>query len=157
MIPDRRTWSGIESDNPPPLRHHHEALLAMAERMLESRRKRFPAMIAAGAIDADSARAELAVFEAIAAEWRWIVSGVGEPAPIGALDLCRAALDRSIRTIADIARDERGFSDELADQADCVIAMRWHLEPGRRTRACAAISHELHRHVRDNREVARAA
>lgn len=145
IMPDqpRRVWQGIESDDPPPARHDYAQLLATAEQMLAAREKRFPALVTAGRIKPQAAELELSIFRAIVADWRWICTGEGEPAPIATLDLRRSALDRSITTIAEIACDEGGFSNELAAQADCVIAMRWHLEPGRRTHALAQLTHTV--------------
>jgi len=148
----RRVWQGIETFEPPFGLYDYAGLLAMAERMVASREKRFPALVAAGKMSADDAEADLATFRSIAADWHWICTGEGEPAPLGSLYLRRAALDASLRTIADIARDDGGFSDELATQAECVIAMRWHLEPGRRTHALAALTHQIRADSRTNQE-----
>ncbi|HQS69256.1 MAG: hypothetical protein B7Y36_18300 [Novosphingobium sp. 28-62-57] len=138
-----RIWQGIETFDPPNRVHDHADLLAMAERMLAVREKRFPALVTAGKMSADQTEAELATFRAIVADWRFICTGEGEAAPLGSLMQRADALDASLRTIADIARDEGGFSDALADQAECVIALRWHLEPGRRTAALAQLSREI--------------
>jgi hypothetical protein len=60
------------------------------------------------------------------------------PADYALLPAITAALDASIATIAEIAMEDGGLSVELAAQAEWVIAMAWHLEPGRRTRAARA-------------------
>lgn len=143
----RRAWQGIETDDPPYGLYDYADLLAMAEHLLASRVKRFPVLVREGKLEAGQAEAELATFRMIAADWRWICTGEGEPAPMTTLDLRRAALDRSIATIAEIARDDGGFSPELAAQADSVIAMRWHLEPGSQTHAFAAVTHEVRREI----------
>jgi hypothetical protein len=65
----------------------------MAERMLEARRKRFPQLIAAGRMEAGDAAAQLAVFEALAAEWRWMATGTGAPADHAMLPAITAALE----------------------------------------------------------------
>lgn len=139
----RKVWGQIETENPPRNIYDYDDLRAMADRLLASREKRFPALVAAGKMDAVEAEAELATFRAIAADWQWLCTGEGQAAPIATLGLRRAALDRSIATIAEIARDEGGFSPELAAQADAVIAMRWHLEPCAQTHVLAAITHEI--------------
>jgi hypothetical protein len=95
-------------------------------------------MIAAGRMSAEDAAAQIAVFEALAAEWRWMETGEGAPADYALLPAITAALDASIATIAEIAMEDGGLSVELAAQAEWVIAMAWHLEPGRRTRAARA-------------------
>jgi hypothetical protein len=127
----RRVWHGIESPEPPVAVADYAAIRAMAERMLDARRKRFP-MIAAGRMSAEDAAAQIAVFEALppnGAGWRQAKA----PPPIALLPAITAALDASIATIAEIAMEDGGLSVELAAQAEWVIAMAWHLEPGRRT------------------------
>jgi hypothetical protein len=145
-----RIWQGIETFDPPSRAHDHADLLAMAERMLAVREKRFPALVAAGKMSAEDAAAEIGTFRLIVADWRFICTGEGEPAPIGSLLLRRDALDASLRTIAEIARDEGTFTDALADQAECVIALRWHLEPGRRTAALSQLSREIRAQIQSN-------
>ncbi|MDT8758260.1 hypothetical protein MZO42_06080 [Sphingomonas psychrotolerans] len=140
-----RIWSGIRTNDPPFERSSYPELLEMAETLLASRERRFPAMIGAGQIAADQAERDLAIFRVIVADWRWIVTGEGEPASEDTLQDRRAALDASIATIADIARDQGGFSEMLTDQAHRVIALRWHLEPGSQTHFCASVTHELRR------------
>lgn len=143
----RRVWGRIETDDPPQGIYDYADLRAIADRLLATREKRFPALVAAGKLDAVEAQAELATFRMIAADWRWICTGEGQPAPVATLGLRRAALDRSLGTIAEIACDEGCFSDDLAAQADRVIAMRWHLEPGSRTHALSAVTHEIRREI----------
>lgn len=138
-----RIWQGIEATEPPVRRHDYADLLRMAQRMLDERRKRFPAMVAAGQLAQAEADREIATFEDLVADWRFIVTGEGEPASLMTLVARCAALDASLRTIADIARQERGFSATLGRQAECVIALRWHLEPGRETIALARLTHQL--------------
>lgn len=144
-LPQTRSWQGIEAPYPPCLRHDYPALLDMAEAMLATRTARFPRMVQAGKLAADEAERQLAIFGAIAADWRWICHGVGEPAAHGSIDDRRDALDASIATIAALARQHGGFSLELQQQAHCVISLRWHLEPGVEltTRAAARLTHEM--------------
>lgn len=149
---DLGIWQGIETFDPPNRIHDHADLLAMAERMLAAREKRFPALVAAGSMSAEQAKAEIATFRLIVADWRFICSGEGEPAPVTSIDQRRAAIDASLRTIAEIAREEGAFSDALADQAECVIALRWHLEPGRRTAALSQLAREIRAESRTNQE-----
>lgn len=145
-------WQGIETFDPPNRIHDHADLLAMAERMLAVREKRFPALIAARKMSAEDAAAEIAIFRLIVADWRFICTGEGQPASIGSLPQRRDALDASLRTIAEIAREDGTFSDALADQAECVIALRWHLEPGRSTAALSQLSREIRAELRTNQE-----
>jgi len=135
----------IEADNPPHARHEHADLAAMASAMLESRRQRFPDLVKAETLAPAEADAEIALFEQIHAHWIWMTTGAGQPAPrLTIIDRC-AALDRSIRTIAGIARQRGRFDDELTHQAQCVIALRWHADPRREDRliSLAAFHHQF--------------
>lgn len=143
--PAFRDWFGIRAEDPPEKRRDFADLLRMAESMLSTRRNRFPAMIAAGQIGADTAAAEIAACEDLVADWRFIASGGadGEPASFLTLWRRRDLLDASLQTIADLAREKGGFSETLGRQAECVIALRWHLEPGRHQAALARLTHRL--------------
>lgn len=145
--PTKRTWQGIEADHPPCLATDYPALLAMAQAMLDTRRKRFPRLVAQGSMAADEAAAQIATFEAIVADWRWIADGEGAQAPHASIWDRRDALDASIATIAGLAREQGGFDTALAHQAHCVIALRWHLEPqvNLRTHHLARLTHQLRR------------
>lgn len=155
-MPSLRIWQGIETFEPPNRIHDHADLLAMAERMLGVREKRFPALVAAGKMSPEEAEAQVATFRLIVADWRFICTGEGEAAPIASVEQRRAAIDASLRTIAEIAREEGTFSDALADQAECVIALRWHLEPGRRTAALSQLTREIRATPRTNQEASHA-
>lgn len=156
-----RAWQGIESEEPPYERNNLDALLVMAEQMLANRQRRFPEMVADGAMDAEAARVELETMAAIVADWQWIVTGdEGAPGSAGTLPRRRELLDQALRTIAFMAREREGFSTALEEQAHLVIAMRWHLEPGSRTHEIAAFNHESRRLAEasaQQKELARAA
>lgn len=152
-----RVWHGIQSPEPPAAAFDYAEIREMAERMLDTRRNRFPQLVAKGRMSATDAEAQIAVFEILAAEWRWMATGEGAPAPAELLPVLREALDQSIATIAEIAREQRGFTTELAAQAEWVIAMAWHLEPGRRTRACRARTFTLRQLMAAEQEARRAA
>lgn len=134
-------WSGIEAADPPEYRRDYPELLDMAEAMLAERKTRFPDLVARNRISQAEADAEIRIFEHIVQDWRFIARGDGEPAPASTLIARREALSESIAKIAAIARRAHGFSEELAHRAQCVIALRWHLEPGRPTVAFARINH----------------
>jgi len=152
-----RVWHGIQSPEPPAAAFDYAEIRQMAQRMLETRRTRFPQLVTKGRMSAADAEAQIAVFEALAAEWHWMATGEGAPAEAEQIPAMREALDQSIATIAEIAREDRGFSAELAAQAEWVIAMAWHLEPGRRTRACRAQTFVLRQLIAAEQEARRAA
>ena len=152
-----RVWRGIEAIDPPWAAGDYPAILAMAGSMLAARQSRFPQTVAAGTLTRAEAEAQLATFAAIAADWRWIVTGEGQRAHLSTLQARRDALDASLDTIAAIARDERGFSKPLTAQAQIVIAMRWHLEPERRTHAAAALTHLIRADLRASSPLPRPA
>ncbi|WP_068091049.1 hypothetical protein [Novosphingobium rosa] len=154
-----RVWQGIESEDPPYEQNNLSALLGMAESMLATRQRRSPELIAGGAMDAESARAELAAAADLVTDWRWIVTGEGQPADAASLPARRELLDQALRTIAAIARERDGFSTALEQQGHLVIAMRWHLEEGRRTHEIAAFNHESRRIAAQaqQKDLARAA
>jgi hypothetical protein len=138
-----RIWNGIESVEPPALAHDYPRLLAMAEEMLATRCQRFPDLIAQGRIAQRDGDLEILAFEYLVRTWRFIVSGEGEPAGHGADHILRAAIDEAIARIADFAAERGGFSETLGAKAEAVIALRWHLEPGRKTIALARLTHQL--------------
>jgi hypothetical protein len=152
-----RVWHGIQSPEPPAAAFDYAEIRQMAQRMLETRRTRFPQLVAKGRMSTVDAEAQIATFETIVAEWHWMATGEGAPASAEHLPAMREALDQSIATIAQIAREDRGFSAELAAQAEWVIAMAWHLEPGRRTRACRARTFAMWRELVAEKEARRAA
>lgn len=146
--PATRLWPdghrpAIEADDPPEFRRDYPELLAMARAMLDSRRTAFPERIRAGKISQEAADQELRLFEQIVAEWQFICIGAGQPAAPATLPQRRELLDTSLSTIAGIAARAGGFSESLQHQTQCVIALRWHLEPERQTIPLARITHTL--------------
>lgn len=140
-----RIWGRVEATDPPEMRFDYPALLKMAETMLAARRKGFPALIASGQLSDEDAKREITAFEDLVADWTFIASAgaQGEPGGPASLFERRRALDASIDTIAAIAAEQGGFSDTLGRQGEAVIALRWHLEPGRDTVALARLTHQL--------------
>lgn len=136
-------WRGLTIEQTPWAAGDYVDLLAMAESMLAARQKRFPELVKAGKMDQAQADAALAIYAAIAGDWRWIVTGTGERACLSTLVARQAALDSSLDTIASIASERRGFARDLALQAQHVIAMRWHLEPEQETHFFAALTHQI--------------
>ena len=146
----RRCWHGIECDDPPEMRHAHDELCEMAGLMLSSREKRFPQMVTENAIGNEAADRQLAVFRGLAAHWIWIATGTGEPASHALIASAAEALDESLRTLAVIADRRGGFDVDLAHQAACVVALRWHADWRRdvRLRALTTASFQLRQAAR---------
>ena len=119
-------WREPEGPRAPCMVHEHEALLEQAETARARRREAYPAMIARGQITAEAAEADIAAWELLAAEWRWICDGTGDlphpltlPARIAAVDLAME------RVSAELARGRR--SADVIRQLHLVEALRWHL------------------------------
>lgn len=135
-----RIWQGIECEDPPAMCHDFDQLLQMADEMLQSRRDRFPGEVAGGKLTAEEAQRELTAFEQLVANWRFIATLQGEPAGNAADHVLRDALDEAIARIAAFAGERGGFSEALGAKAQAVIALRWHLEPGRDQVALARLT-----------------
>lgn len=151
--PQERRWPAegrpaIILPEPPPACRDFGDLRRMAETMLAARRESFPKRVAAGELAAGQAAQELRAFADLVRDWEFICDGEGEPASPASEQDRRDALDQAIDRIAAYAAEHGGFSDQLADQAQRVIALRWHLEPGRRTVAMARLTHELRAEAR---------
>ncbi len=151
--PGERRWPAegrpaIILPEPPPASRDLEDLRRMAETMLASRKESFPKRVAAGELAADQAAREIRAFSDLVRDWEFICDGEGQPASHASEQDRREALDQAIDRIAAYAAEHGGFSDQLEDQAHRVIALRWHLEPGRRTIALARLTHELRAEAR---------
>lgn len=146
--PGERRWPAqgrpaIIAPEPPPAWSDHGALLRMAETMLASRKESFPKRISAGELSDEEAARELRAFADLVRDWEFICTGEGEPASPASEQDRRDALDQAIIRLAAYASEHGGLSSDLEAQAQWVIALRWHAEPGRRTIAFARITHEL--------------
>jgi hypothetical protein len=151
--PQERRWPAegrpaMILPEPPPAWRDFGDLRRMAETMLASRRESFPKRVAAGELAPEAAEKEMHALADLVRDWAFIADGEGEPAGIGSEQDRRDALDQAITRIAAYAAEHGGFSDQLEDQAQRVIALRWHLEPGRRTLAMARITHALRAEAR---------
>ncbi len=151
--PNERRWPAtgrpaIILPEPPPAWRNFGDLRRMAQTMLASRQQSFPKRVAAGEMAAEAAACELRAFADLVRDWEFICDGDGQPASPASEQARRDALDQAIDRIAAYAAEHGGFSDQLEDQAHRVIALRWHLEPGRRTVAMARLTHELRAEAR---------
>jgi len=113
--------------NPAPLyAREDEALLAHCRTALSRRQASYPAMIERGSIAPDLAARDIAAWEALAAEWLWIISGQGEPPQRQTLPDRVAALDLAkVRVDQEMAKGNR--SHDIRRQSHVIAALRWHL------------------------------
>lgn len=127
-----RSWQGLICPEPPASINDLEDIQAQAAAMLAQRQKAFPVMVHNGKISATEAQRQLAIWQMIADEWHWIVTGEGEPAPPHTVIERREALDESLKTLDQIHQERGGFDEAMNDMAHLVIAMRWHIDADRR-------------------------
>jgi len=151
--PGERRWPAegrpaIVLPEPPPAWRDFGDLRRMAEAMLASRRESLPKRVSAGELASEEAARELRAFGDLVRDWEFICDGEGEPVSPATEQDRRDALDAAILRLAIFAAEHGGFSEQLEDQAQRVIALRWHLEPGRRTLAMARLTHELRAEAR---------
>lgn len=131
-----RTGEVVIAGDPAALDHWAEtplyawdyaALLEQAEGALARRREGYPRLIERGAMDAGDADEDIAAWELIAAEWRWIVDGSGALPPPSSLDQRLAAIDLALERVGtELRRGNRAH--DVFRQSHLLQAMRWHLE-----------------------------
>lgn len=104
----------------------YEDMLAQAQTALERRRRAYPEWVQRGQLAQDEADRDIAAWEMLAAEWRWIVDGTGAVPPYHTrrqrLDAVELAIER---VSAELGRRQ---SPELIGQAQILEAMAWHLQ-----------------------------
>jgi hypothetical protein len=136
-------WQGIICPEPPSLRDNHAKIARQAAKMAADRAQKYPAMLAR----------DFGVI--IAADWRWIATGEGEPAPMETLTARREAINQSLVNIAAIVARDGDFTPALNFTAHLIIAMCWHLQPERGVRDVyfhADITHQMQRQSSANRQ-----
>lgn len=108
------------------LLNDHLALLACARAALDRRRETYPGLVEKQAMSPADAASDIAAWELIVAEWRWITTAEGSAPPswtrhdrIDAVDL---ALQRTAAALA-----SRPTDAALLHQQDLYRAIRWHL------------------------------
>lgn len=128
----------------------HPALLALAQAALARRRAAYPDLVSAGKMPEADAKADVAAWELLAAEWDWICTGNGEAPPrwtlhdrIDAVDL---AIERTSAALA-AAPMRGGERESLRHLRDLYRAMHHHLAlagfGGQRCHHFARINHAL--------------
>lgn len=143
---DLRQWGRILCPEPPPLRHHTEDMIDLAEAMLAAQMAAFPIQIAEGNRTQENADAHLATSRALIADLTWLQQSRrgGGAGPSALTEDTRAAiaskLDMAIERLGTRATRQNGkLTPEQSEQAHILIAIRWNYEPenvwpARRTR-----------------------
>jgi hypothetical protein len=105
----------------------YDALLEQAKGALQRRREGYPKLVERGAMTQAEAEEDIAAWELIEAEWRWIVDGSGELPPVGSLDQRLGAIDLALERVGtELRRGNRQHA--VFRQSHLLQAMRWHLE-----------------------------
>lgn len=124
----------------------YDAFLAQARTALARRREGYPRLVEKGAMTAAEAAEDIAAWEAIEAEWQWIVDGSGTLPPPATLDQRLGAIDLALERVGtELRRGNR--QHDVFRQSHLLQAMRWHLE--RIEQGAPAV----HRYARLTREV----
>lgn len=105
----------------------YDALLEQATGALVRRRDGYSKLVERGSMDQAQADEDIAAWELIEAEWRWIVHGTGELPPPASLDQRLAAIDLALERVGtELRRGNR--QHDIFRQSHLLQAMRWHLE-----------------------------
>jgi hypothetical protein len=138
-------YGGQRAPSTAPLMvHDWPELLAQCRVALSRRQEAYPALIAAGRMTADQAGRDIAGWEALLAEWTWIVTAEGAPPPSHTLKSRIDAVELAqLRVKQEMDRGNRGH--EICRQSHLLQALRWHL-------ATAGADNEprIHFHTRIN-------
>lgn len=113
-------------EEPPLYAHDWTTLLEQCQTALQRRRDAYPRMIERRLIEDAVATRDIAAWEMLVAEWRWIISGQGKSPAASTLNERLAAIDLAmIRVRKEI--DHGRASHDLYRQAHLIAALRWHL------------------------------
>lgn len=126
-----KDWTHPRIANPTVAIENYEDIADEAQRALDRRREAYPALVERGRILADEAAADIAAWEIIAADWRYIADGTGAPLerPGESVVARTAAIDTALdRWFAQVDRSGGGLTPELAEQGALIAAMRWWIE-----------------------------
>lgn len=105
----------------------YDALLEQSEGALQRRREGYPKLVERGSMTQAEADEDIAAWELIEAEWRWIVDGSGQLPAAETLDQRLGAIDVALdRVGAELRRGNR--QHDMFRQSHLLQAMRWHLE-----------------------------
>lgn len=146
LAPGFRLIPGAQQPADPDLLFDHAAIRAAADAALDRRRKAYPALVEKQAMTASEAAEDIAAWQALADEWRWICTGEGEaPSSLTLFDRIEAAdraLSRTASALTNAPRDEA-----LRLQQGLYHALRWHLSlhfrGEQRSHFIARLNHQL--------------
>jgi hypothetical protein len=126
-------WSHPRIANPEALKDEWPEIAVEATAALWRRREVYSALVDknADAETLENAKAEGLIWKIIAADWDWIVTGLGEAATRASLPDRITALDAVLARFLAVI-DQQGGSDTLTDaqatQGGLLAAMRWWAE-----------------------------
>ena len=116
----------VPHEEAPLYAHDWATLLAHCRTALQRRRDAYPKMIERRLIDTDVATRDIAAWEMLVSEWRWIVSGQGKAPPRETINERIAAVDLAmIRLRHELDNGRRNH--DLYRQAHLIQALNWHL------------------------------
>lgn len=111
---------------PPVFRDDWDELHAQCRAAVARREAAYPELIARGQIAADLAARDIASWQALAAEWHWIITGEGAPPAPETLPDRIAACELALERIeGEFARGRD--TDHNFYQRHLVTALLWHL------------------------------
>ncbi len=141
-------WSHPRIQNPDSGKYCWAEMAREATAALWRRRDSYPQLVNTGKMDKADAAQDIAAWEAIAADWDWICTGLGEPAGRDTLEIRVEALDTALfRFFQVIDRHYGAMSQVQSQQGALLAAMRWWMEregsghDPRHPRFCASIGH----------------
>lgn len=123
---DLAPWQPIADDGDRPLyAHDYAELLGQCEDGLARRRKAYPEWVRTGQLADEEAARDIAAWELLVAEWRWILSGEGAPPPRHTLSQRIDAVNLALERVSVEVRRRGGH--EVLRQSHLLQALRWHL------------------------------
>jgi hypothetical protein len=100
-----------------------------ANQALWRRKDGYPALVAAGAMSAEEADQEIAAWQAIASDWDWICTGLGQPGSEETLPARIKALDKALQNYFLVFDSSPApLTPEVEIQGAALVAMRWWAE-----------------------------
>lgn len=142
-------WQHPRIANPAVAKDEWEAIAIEAQAALWRRRTVYSSLVdhGASADDKEKAKAEGVAWKAIADDWDWIATGVGEPADSASLTARIVALDDAVGRFFQLIDQQGHMTREQSEQGALIAAMRWWAEaemtrpPHEQVRFLAGVGH----------------